>query len=222
MAINDLSDEGSQGSLSALERALVPGLSVARGDSKGSIESEDFESSDSSCSASTETVTTNLDASNHSQAQTSRPGRQRSIRFNTKARIRKIPHHSSLTEQQIADMWISKEDYKSLRKDCAQRIKFLDKVKLKNINDAPFCVRGLLGHTSAARAKKNAYRDVMYDALAQAMDKELEENLDDALSEICKICSAPSVKTAHLQGLRDAKEAKRIHAKDSDMMAVKI
>mmetsp|Transcript_29032 Transcript_29032/g.70115 ORF Transcript_29032/g.70115 Transcript_29032/m.70115 type:complete len:223 (+) Transcript_29032:264-932(+) len=222
MAINALSDEGSQGSFSALDRALVPDLSL--GDSKGSIATEASESSDSSsCSASTETVATNLDASNHSQAQTSRPDeRPRRVKFSDKARVRKIPHHSSLTEEQIADMWISKEDYKALRKDCAQRIRFLDKVKLKHPNEAPFCTRGLLGHTSAARAKKNAYRDVMYDALAQALEKEMESGLDEALSEICRICSAPSVKTAHMQGLRDARDAKKIHEHDSGMKAVKI
>jgi hypothetical protein len=119
-------------------------------------------------------------------------------------------------------MWFSKADYKALRKDCAQRIKFLDKVKLKHPNDAPFCTRGLLNHTAEARAKKNAYLDVMYDALAQALEKEIEEGLDDALAEICMICSAPSVKTAHIQGLRDAKDAKRILGADSDLVGLKI
>lgn len=209
MAINDLTDEGSQGSYSALDRALVPALS--RGASKSSVVSDDSESSDSTCSASTETVATNLDASDRCEAQTQRPERKRRVAFSDKAKVRKIPHHSSLTDEQISDLWINKEEYKALRKDCAQRIRFLDKVKLKNSNEAPFCTRGLMSHTSAARAKKNAYRDVMYDALAQALDKGLEEGLDEALSEICRICSAPSVKTAHAQGLRDAREAQRIH-----------
>lgn len=222
MAITDLSDESSQGSISALDRALVPGLS--RQQSKSSMKDDDSMTSDSSsCSASTETVATNLNASNHSQAQTDAvAGRQRRIRFSDKAKVRKIPHHSTFTEEQIAELWISKEEYKALRKDCAQRIRFLDKVKLKHPNEAPFCTRGLISHTSAARAKKNAYRDVMYDALAQALDKELEEGLEEALAEICRICSAPSVKAAHMLGLKDERDARRIHTAMDEKEAAKV
>ena len=221
MAITAHSDDSSQGSYSALDRALVP--DITRTASKESAANDDSETSDSSCSASTETVATNLDASNHSQAQVPRSDKKgRRVRFNEKAKVRRIPHHSTFTEEQIADMWISKEEYKALRKDCAQRIKYLDKVKLKHPNDAPFCTRGLLSHTSAARAKKNAYRDVMYDALAQALDKEIEDGLDEALSEICRICSAPSVKSARVIGLRDAREAQRIHDATPSLETVQI
>lgn len=227
MAVTDMSDDSSQGSisqgsLSALDRALIRNMN----NSKDSFDADLIDGSESSCSASSDTVSTNLDASNQCQAQTApsaKKKKNRRVQFSDKARVRKIPHHSSLTEEQISQMWFSKADYKELRKDCAQRIKFLDKVKLKHPNEAPFCTRGLLSHTAEARAKKNAYRDVMYDALAQALEKEIEEGLEEALGEICRICSAPSVKAAHIQGLRDERDAKKIHAlKSAEMKSVQI
>lgn len=210
MAVSDLK-EGVSEKKSAMDSALVLGLGHGKKDSKASIREEPEDDSESSCSASTETVATNLETSDGSAQSEQVEIVVRRVRFANKTRVRKIPHHNDLSEEQIEQIWISKEDYRALRQDCAKRIRFLDKVKMKEPNEAPFCVRGLLNHTASARAKKNAYRDVMYDALAQALDKELEENIEEALAQICKICSAPSVKTAHLEGLADEKEAMRIH-----------
>lgn len=119
-----------------------------------------------------------------------------------------IPHVNDLSDDEIDAVWMSEEDFKSIRKECRMIILAIER-ECTNILDGVE-LRGLEHHMSTQRKQKAAVREILYGTVEKLQCFQDETNMDvsDMMGEMCQKVSSRSEKMAHRMALGDAVEAK--------------
>jgi hypothetical protein len=127
------------------------------------------------------------------------------VRFAHDDEVFEIPHLNDLSEDVISNVWMSREELSSLRRQCASIVTVM--VDVETAAKHGVCLRGLEQNTPGYVVRQMAIRNQIYDTINAI--QEYQEITGTAVPElIAKAClrfSAASAATAYDVGMNDAR-----------------
>lgn len=124
---------------------------------------------------------------------------ERCITFAAFDEVIEIPHLKDLSDDEINSVWMTCEEWNAMRTECAELTNIMDDAPSMD-NPFAFYTRGLASHTEVHRARKQMYRDVMYDAMSHVLSSHQNATKGDCLeallAEVSRVCSATAVEDA--------------------------
>lgn len=136
---------------------------------------------------------------------------KKELRFAEYDDVREIPNVHEMSQDEIAGIWMSKKELKTVRTNCIEIVRRMDKKESSPKDDDKLCLRGLKGHSLASRRKRKSVRNALYQTVAevQSFGASVDVELDSLLAELCGRHSVDSVSTALALAKEDAKSARR-------------
>lgn len=134
-----------------------------------------------------------------------RPPRRHVI-FAPQEEIFEIPHHSELSQEEIDSVWMSKEEFEAIRRECKKIIMMIqhDSRLVRGIE-----LRGLEHHTLSRQKRTEELQELLYDTVDRLMAFHEETSMDvsEMLAEMCQKISSGSEEMARQKALEDEKRA---------------
>lgn len=125
------------------------------------------------------------------------------VTFSPTDELQEIPHINDLSDEEVADVWMTREELQAIRRQCATIVKFMD---MDSAVKHGVCLRGLEQNTPSYVAVQVEIRQQLYDAVYAIQEFQLTTGMVvmDLLAETCQKFSYESVQQAHVVGLNDA------------------
>ncbi|KAL3941450.1 MAG: hypothetical protein SGBAC_004190 [Bacillariaceae sp.] len=146
----------------------------------------------------------------HCQTETALSARhaKRCIRFSPNDRVFEIPHLNDLSDDEINDMWIRREDFENIRRECKALIRILHRSHQSRLKDIE--LRGLEHHRPREKEEVERLLDMMYDTVDRVMRFSDDTSMDTSglLAEMCMKISESSVAKARKTALQDEENAR--------------
>ena len=128
-----------------------------------------------------------------------------SIRFDMQDTVHYIPHHSTLTHEEMKATYMSRQEAKVIRRDMHRVVQAIESGSVpKNVT-----TRGLEKHTAKYNLKLKQLLDMMYAAVFKIQALNLPPGMMDVPATIADVCTnitKPMVDAAAQVGQADAKE----------------
>lgn len=125
------------------------------------------------------------------------------VTFSSTDELQEIPHINDLSDEEVKDVWMSREELQTIRRQCATIVKFMD---MDSAIRHGVCLRGLEQNTPSYVELQVAIRRQLYDAVyaIQQFQDTTGVAVPDLLSETCQKYSRESVIQAQIVGHNDA------------------
>lgn len=126
-----------------------------------------------------------------------------SVTFSSTDELQEIPHINDLSESEIRDVWMTREELQTIRRQCATIVKFMD---MDSASRHGVCLRGLEQNTPSYVELQVEIRQQLYDAVfaIQQFQDTTGVAVPELLAETCQKYSAESVIQAQIVGHNDA------------------
>jgi hypothetical protein len=122
----------------------------------------------------------------------------RRVRFASHEEIIEIRHVEDLTDEEIYNIWESRENLKRIRKQCKLLVYMIEKradsFKGDVVNGHP--IRGLEGHTPAYNEKREKLQNLIYETIHRIQAYNQRMDVADLLAQLCSKFSSLSVQAA--------------------------
>jgi hypothetical protein len=137
----------------------------------------------------------------HGEKTSSKRKEKRGVRFSEYEEVVEIPHIGDLCEEEIRDVWMADEDFRSIQEECMGTVTMLGKGAVSN----GFLLRGLDQHTLNYTESKDAIGRDLYTAVFRVQDFQRSTGVDAAelMAKICAKYSEPSVAAAQISAISD-------------------
>lgn len=144
--------------------------------------------------------------------------RRRKVSFEPGDKLyRVIPTSVELTEEDVAALWYTKEEFNLSKKSQMFIVKMMDRGMTALEDDEELCSRGLEGRTRAGTRRKSKIIEAAWDAVFSEQEKQWRDGRFSAwtLARIYFESSAASSMDAFLAGKRDAQYVQNMGQTDS-------
>jgi len=133
---------------------------------------------------------------------------ERHIRFSPNDRVFEIPHLDDLSDDEIYDVWIRREDFEITRRECKTLIRIIQRGHQSRFKDIE--LRGLEHHRPREKEEVEGFLDMMYDTVDRLMRFSDDTSIDVSglLAEMCMKISECSVAKARQTALHDEESAR--------------
>jgi hypothetical protein len=130
---------------------------------------------------------------------------QRSVMFSEFIKIVDIPHISDLSNDEIENTWMSREEMQFVKMECVDTVALMNAGATLNENYG-ICERGLEKHTDRGLEQSKRVRCCAYEAVfgMQKFHRLKGFSLPNLMAELYSSSSAPSQSEAHKRGCLDA------------------
>jgi hypothetical protein len=127
----------------------------------------------------------------------------RKVNFAPYDQVFEIPHIDDLSDDEVANVWMSPEDGSKIRQEC-QSIVVMMNNECENLKDVE--TRGLEQHAMAYTEQCKAIKYLLYEAVnrIQSFQEEKGVEVSHLIAELCQKISAVSVTTAQRTATRDS------------------
>lgn len=140
--------------------------------------------------------------------QTKQPPDQvrRIVRFEPHHQTIEIPHLNDLSCGEIDDIWMNRDDFTAIQKECKAIVLVMGRKRSLLDN---FELRGLEHHAFSERNEREVLQDILYDIVEKLMRFSDETSMDvtDLMAEMCGKISKKSEYKARQIALQDEKDA---------------
>lgn len=125
------------------------------------------------------------------------------VTFSSTDELQEIPHINDLSEDEIKDVWMTREELQAIRRQCATIVKFMD---MDSAIRHGVCLRGLEQNTPSYVELQVGIRRQLYDAVyaIQQFQETTGVAVPELLAETCQKYSRESVIQAQIVGHNDA------------------
>lgn len=133
----------------------------------------------------------------------------RRLYFSGKNEINEIPHINDLSDEEIEGVWMSPEDFKTIRRECEKIIMIIEHDS-SLVEGMGIELRGLEHHMLKQRKQIEGIQDLLYDTVDRIMCFRDETSMDvgEMLAEMCQKISTRSEALARQIGMQDEEVAK--------------
>lgn len=137
-----------------------------------------------------------------------RDAESRRIRFSPNDRVFEIPHLNDLSDDEIDDMWIRREGFENIRRECKALIRIIQRGHESRLKDIE--LRGLEHHRPREKEEVERLLDMLYDTVDRVMRFSDDTSVDTSglLAEMCMKISEISVAKARQTALQDEENAR--------------
>ena len=140
-----------------------------------------------------------------SDTEDSSPKSDRKVHFYPRVRIQRIANRQNLSEEHIEAVWYSRDEFKTIRKECFKTIRLLTDGECIDEEEGEFCARGLEYKVPSLykerQRNKSAIRHAIFEEQENQWGNEIEDPL--VLAKISREISATCVEDAIVRGLLD-------------------
>ena len=136
------------------------------------------------------------------------------VTFSSTDELQEIPHINDLSDEEVKDVWMSREELQTIRRQCATIVKFMD---MDSAIRHGVCLRGLEQNTPSYVELQVGIRRQLYDAVyaIQQFQETTGVLVPDLLAETCQKYSKESVIQAQIVGHNDAMFVQSTQGKSS-------
>jgi hypothetical protein len=123
------------------------------------------------------------------------------VRFSEFDDVFEIPHIKDLSKQEIRDVWMADEDFKSIRQECMGAVENIGK---GDVSDG-FLLRGLDQHTLKYKAARESIGRKVTDVVLKIQEFERAHGVDasELMAKLCAKYSEPAVVAAQITAISD-------------------
>jgi hypothetical protein len=132
--------------------------------------------------------------------------REPKVRFFKRVHIRRVPNREELSEEQVLDVWYSREEFKEIRQECFAAIRIMTSGDaILDDDDEEYCFRGLEYKTKAAYKERRQNKLEVRHAVLDEQEFQIENELDDPewIAKLSRDGSRPCVRAAILAAKKD-------------------
>jgi len=134
----------------------------------------------------------------------------RRVRFSQNDEVFEIPHINDLSDEEVDDVWLSPDDFQSIRRECRKIIIAVQRGWTKALEDIE--LRGLEHHMLGQREQIETIQGILYGTVEKLQNFNYETQVDvsDTMKDMLQKISSRSRKEARQMALRDEAEAKKV------------
>jgi hypothetical protein len=123
------------------------------------------------------------------------------VRFSKFDDVFEIPHIKDLSTQEIRDVWMADEDFKSIRQECIGAVEIIGK---GDVSDG-FLLRGLDQHTLKYKTARETIGRKVTDVVLSIQEFERASGVDasELMAKMCFKYSEPAVAAAQITAISD-------------------
>jgi hypothetical protein len=140
-----------------------------------------------------------------------------SVTFAPTDELQEIPHLRDLSDEEIANVWMTAGELHAIRRQCSTIVKFIDSAIMDTTATHGVCLRGLEQNTPSYVSIQMAVRAQLYDAVffIQHFQQHAGVAVPNLIAETCQKFSSKSVAQAHAVGLNDQTYVESAYASTS-------
>lgn len=127
-----------------------------------------------------------------------------SVTFSPTDELQEIPHINDLSDEEVASVWMTRDELSGIRRQCATIVKFMDSA-MDTAAKNGVCIRGLEQNTPTYVEMQMGIRGQIYDAVYAIQQFQLTTMVavPDLIAETCQKLSTESIAQAHAVGIND-------------------